>query len=66
MDDQVKIMAFRIDLLEVENILNNYQAIQKAVILTHSSFNPLEQFLIAFIKFNINFNINDYIFFQTN
>lgn len=65
-DDQIKIMGFRVDLLEVETILNSYQAIEKAIILSHSSFNSTSQFLIAFIKYNKFFKINDYIDFLKN
>ena len=60
-DDQIKVMGFRIDLLEVENILNTYQTIEKAVVLSHSSFNSTAQFLVAFIKPDKTFKINDYI-----
>jgi len=60
-DDQIKIMGFRVDLLEVENILNTYHTIEKAVILSHSSFNSTAQFLVAFIKHDKTFKINDYI-----
>lgn len=60
-DDQIKIMGFRIDLLEVENILNSYQPIEKAIVLSHSSFNATLQFLVAFIKYNKSFKISDYI-----
>lgn len=65
-DDQIKIMGFRVELLEVENILNSYPAIEKAIVLSHSSFNSTSQFLVAFIKYNKSFKISDYIDFLKN
>lgn len=51
----------RINLLEVENILNTYPAIEKAVVFSHSSFNSTIQFLVAFINHDETLKINDYI-----
>lgn len=65
-DSQIKIMGFRVDFLEVENILNSYHAIEKAIVLSHSSFDSTIQFLIAFIKYNKTLKINDCINFLKN
>lgn len=62
-DAQIKIMGFRISLHEIETILNSYQNIEKAIVLAHSSLDSTEQFLITYIKYNKNFEINDYIMF---
>lgn len=65
-DDQIKIMGFRVDLLEVENVLNSYQTLEKAVVLPHSSFDSTIQFLVAYIKCKETFKINAYIDFLKN
>lgn len=65
-DAQIKIMGARIELHEIENNLNNYQTIEKAIVLPHSSLDSTEQFLVAYIKYTETFKINDYIIFLKN
>ncbi|MGC1854666.1 MAG: amino acid adenylation domain-containing protein [Candidatus Aquirickettsiella sp.] len=62
-DDQIKIMGYRVGLFEIENIINNYPFIQKIVVTTHSILKSEEHFLIAFIIHDSNFEINDFISF---
>lgn len=62
-DTQIKIMGISVDLLEVENILNSYPNIEKAIVLHHSSLDSTEQFLVAYIQCDKIFNIKDYITF---
>ncbi len=62
-DYQVKIMGYRVSLLEVEDILNTYPGIQKAVVVNHSTLDLEENFLVAFIMPNQVFHANDYIDF---
>lgn len=62
-DYQVKIRGYRVNLLEVEDILNSYPAIQKAVVVKHSTLRLEENFLVAFIRTNRAFTVNDYIDF---
>ncbi len=62
-DDQIKIMGYRVGLFEIENIINSYPGIQKIVVTTLPIFKSEENFLIAFIIYNNNFRINDFISF---
>jgi amino acid adenylation domain-containing protein len=66
MDAQSKIMGLRINLIEIENTLNSYQNIEKAIVLPHSSLDATEQFLVAHIRYNKKFKINEYIDFLKN
>lgn len=60
-DDQIKFMGYRIGLFEIENIINSYPSIQKVVVTTHPILKAEENFLIAFIIYNNNFRIDDFI-----
>ncbi|MDD4892962.1 MAG: AMP-binding protein, partial [Candidatus Rickettsiella isopodorum] len=62
-DDQTKVMGHRIGLLEIENIINSHPSIQKVVVTTHPILKSEENFLIAFIIYNSNFEINNFISF---
>ncbi len=62
-DDQIKIMDYRIGLFEIENIINSYPFIQKIVVAAHPILKSEENFLTAFIIYNKNFVINDFISF---
>lgn len=62
-DDQIKVMGYRVGLFEIENILNSYPGIQKIVVTTQPILKSEENFLIAFIIYNNNFRINDFISF---
>ncbi len=62
-DDQIKIMDSRVNLFEIESVLNSYQAIQKVVVNVHFTLESEDKFLIVFIKHNQKFIINDFISF---
>lgn len=62
-DDQIKVMGYRIGLFEIENIINSYPSIQKIVVTTHPILKSEEKFLIAFIIYNSHFRVNDFMFF---
>jgi amino acid adenylation domain-containing protein len=62
-DDQIKVMGYRVGLFEIENIINSYPFIQKSVVTTHPFLRAEENFLIAFIISNDNFKIDDFISF---
>lgn len=52
-DKQIKYKGYRIELLEIETILNNIEYIEKAVVTTKKQNNVIKR-IIAFIKLNDN------------
>ncbi len=66
MDSQIKIMDYRVGLLEVEDALNRYPGIQKAVVVVHSPLESEGNFLVAFVIPHQKFEIHDCIAFLKN
>ena len=65
-DDQIKIMDYRVGLIEVEEALNRYPGVVKAVVVAHFSLDLEENLLVAFITPYQEFEINDHIAFLKN
>jgi amino acid adenylation domain-containing protein len=62
-DDQIKVMGNRVELIEIEEILNQYSGIDNGVVISHPTLNSEEKLLVAFIITNPIFKINDCIAF---